>query len=134
MSEFIPQKNIVEIPVVEDRLRVLLEVMERADDLVADPMEDAAGADYQQPILALLQAQRDRIDAQIALRDALIEENIQQINTRIPRNNDRIARNNARMENSNEQIAALHADQQHNIPDTFSCPFLYSVLQISLLK
>ena len=76
MSEFIPQKNIVEIPVVEDRLRVLLEVMERADDLVADPMEDAAGADYQQPILALLQAQRDRIDAQIALRDALIEENI----------------------------------------------------------
>ena len=50
-----------EIPVVKDCLRVLLEVMERADDLVADPMEDATGAEDQQTILALLQAQRDRI-------------------------------------------------------------------------
>ena len=86
-------------------------------------MENAAGvacAEDPQPILALIYAQMFIIEAQTALRDALLEDHISRINARIARNNVRI-------------IAALNADQHHKVQMEETQDIFYNVILLSFL-
>ena len=93
------------------------------EGLFDDPMENAAGvacAEDPQPILALIYAQLFIIEAQTALRDALLEDHISRINARIARNNVRI-------------IAALNADQHHKVQMEETQDIFYNVILLSFL-